>query len=136
MIGLDTNALIRLLTQDDPAQAAALRTRLEPLDATPESMLLNNVVLVETIWTLRRVYGFERVTLVDLMGQLLSAHSFRFEDRSTIVQAAALFQSSAADFSDCLIAVQNARLGCETTLTFDKGMRNLPQIEWLTAKGH
>lgn len=135
MIGLDTNALIRLLTEDDAAQAAVLRQRLEPLDATPESMLLNNVVLVETLWTLRRVYGFDRATLVDLMGQLLSAHTFSFEDRNTIAQAAAQFASSTADFSDCLIAIQNARLGCEVTLTFDKGMRGLPQVELLSAKG-
>jgi predicted nucleic-acid-binding protein len=136
VIGLDTNALIRLLTEDDVAQAAALRQRLEPLDTTPESMLLNNVVVVVTLWTLRRVYGFDRATLVDLMGQLLSAHTFCFEDRNTIAQAADLFASSTADFSDCLIAIQNARLGCEVTLTFDKGMRSLPQVELLSAKGH
>ena len=135
MIGLDTKALIRLLTEDDAAQAAALRKRLAPLDATPESMLLNNVVLVETLWTLRRVYEFDRATLVDLMEQLLSVHTFCFEDRATVTQAATLFASSAADFSDCLIAVQNARLGCEVTLTFDKGMRSLPQVELLSVKG-
>lgn len=135
MIGLDTNALIRLLTQDDVAQAAAVHKRLAALDTVAESVLLNNVVLVETLWTLRKAYRFERATLQDLLEQLLSARTFRFEDRATLAQAAALFASSTADFSDCLIAAQNARLGCDCTVTFDKAMATLPQVELLRTKG-
>lgn len=134
MIGLDTNALIRLLTEDDAAQAAAVRKRLAPLDAVAESVLLNNIVLVETLWTLRRVYHFERAALLDLLGQLLSAKTFRFEDRTTVAQATEHFAANQADFSDCLIAVQNARLGCAASVTFDKGMGGLPQVEVLRSK--
>lgn len=137
MIGLDTNALLRLLTEDDAAQAAQVRKRLAALDSVAESVLLNNVVLVETLWTLRRLYSFERAQLQDLLGQLLSASTFCFEDRTTISQATELFCNNAngsVDFSDCLIAVQNARLGCDTTVTFDKGMSTLPQVEVLKAK--
>jgi predicted nucleic-acid-binding protein len=131
MIGLDTNALIRLLTEDDAAQAAAVRKRLAPLDETAESVLLNNVVLVEALWTLSRVYGFDRAALQDLLAQLLSARTFCFEDRAVVSHATALFTQSAADFSDCLIAVQNVRLGCDCTVTFDKAMRALPGVELL-----
>ena len=134
MIGLDTNALIRLLTEDDAAQAAAVRARLAPLDAIAESVLLNDVVLVETLWTLRRSYGFERATLQNLLDRLLSARTFCFENRNTVVQAANLYAHSKADFSDCLIAAKNAHLGCDTTVTFDKAMNNLPQVELLRTK--
>ena len=134
MIGLDTNALLRLLTGDDATQAALVRKRLAGLDATPESVLLNNVVLVETIWTLRRAYGFERNELQSLLEQLLSASTFCFENRQVVAQASALFQSNGADFSDCLIAAQNKALGCDTTVTFDKAMAGLPQVELLGAK--
>lgn len=134
MIGLDTNALLRLLTEDDAAQAAAVRKRLAKLDAVAESVLLNHVALVETLWTLRRLYGFERASLLGLLEQLLSASTFCFEDRATVSQATALFASSAADFSDCLIAVQNTRLGCDATVTLDKGMGGLPHVELLRVK--
>ena len=131
MIGLDTNALLRLLTDDDAMQAALVRKRLAPLDAMPESVMLNNVVLVETLWTLRRAYGFERSALQNLMEQLLSASTFCFENRQVLTQASALFQSTTADFSDCLIAAQNSALGCEATVTFDKAMLGLPGVELL-----
>lgn len=137
MIGLDTNALLRLLTEDDAPQAAQVRKRLAALDSVAESVLLNNIVLVELLWTLRRLYGFERAQLQDLLGQLLSVSTFCFEDRATVSQATELFCDTAhgtADFSDCLIAVQNAKLGCDATVTFDKGMGGLPQVEVLRAK--
>ena len=137
MIGLDTNALLRLLTEDDAVQAAQVRKRLAPLDSVAESVLLNNIVLVETLWTLRRLYGFERPQLQGLLGQLLSASTFSFEDRATVSRATDLYcdaANGAADFSDCLIAVQNARLGCDTTVTFDKGMVALPKVEVLRTK--
>jgi predicted nucleic-acid-binding protein len=137
MIGLDTNALLRLLTEDDAAQAAQVRKRLAPLDSVAESVLLNNIVLVETLWTLRRLYGFERAQLQGLLGQMLSASTFRFEDRATVSQATDLYcnaSNGSADFSDCLIAVQNARLGCDVTVTFDKGMSALPQVQVLRSK--
>lgn len=137
MIGLDTNALLRLLTEDDAAQAAQVRKRLASLDNLAESVLLNNIVLVETLWTLRRLYGFERAQLQGLLGQLLSASTFGFEDRATVSRATDLYcdpSNGAADFSDCLIAVQNTRLGCEVTVTFDKGMTALPKVEVLRWK--
>ncbi len=134
MIALDTNALIRLLTQDDAAQAAAVRKRLAPLDAVAESVLLNNVVLVETLWARRRVYRFERMDLQGLLENLLSARTFCFEDRATVAEAAALFGTGPADFSDCLIACTNARLGATSTVTFDKAMSSSPGAELLKAK--
>ena len=134
MIGLNTNALLRLLTEDDAAQAAVVRKRLSDLDLTPESVMLNNTVLVETIWTLRRLYNFERGELQNLLEQLLSASTFCFENREVIARASALFQSSSADFSDCLIVAQNIALGCETTVTFDKAMGSFPRVELLQVK--
>ena len=67
MIGFDTNALIRLLVEDDAPQAAAVRKRLAALDNVAEAVFLNDIVLVETLWTLRRSYGFERAQLHDLL---------------------------------------------------------------------
>ncbi len=105
-----------------------------PTGLTPEAVLLNNVVLVETLWPLHKIYGFERPALQELLEQLLSARTFCLEHRGTVTKAAALFAGSAADFSDCLIASQNERLGCDCTITFDKAMGGLPKVELLRAK--
>ena len=86
-----------------------------------------------TLWTLRRSYGFERAQLHDLLGQLLATHTFGFENRRVVTLAAQWYGSSAADFSDCLIAAKNTALGCELTVSFDRGMKALPGVELLRA---
>ena len=56
VIGLDTNLLLRLWLNDDPAQ----NRRIDKLPAdhggTPGSLLVTDVVLVEAVWTLRSAY--------------------------------------------------------------------------------
>lgn len=133
MIGLDTNALIRLVVADDPAQFTAIQKRLQSVDALAESVALNDVVLVEALWTLRRVYGFERADLQALLAKLLATHTFKFENREVLKQATGWYSTTPADFADCLIAAKYAELGCETTVTFDRGMKALPMVEVLTA---
>ena len=131
MIGIDTNVLLRLLTEDDATQSAAVKRLLAPLDAEPESVLINDIVLVETLWTLRRLYGFDRSGLADVLGHLLSALTFRFEDREVLDRALKDFTESSADFSDCLIAAKNGRWGCESTATFDRSMAHLTGVTLL-----
>ena len=131
MIGIDTNILVRLLTDDDPAQAEAVRRLLTPLDTVAESVVNNDIVLVETLWTLHRLYGFDRQTQLDVLNQLLSALTFRFENRDLVTQAVRLFAHSSADFSDCLIATKNTGMGCEYTATFDQAMGKLKGVELL-----
>lgn len=80
------------------------------------------------------MYNFERSELQNLLEQLLSASTFCFENREVVEQTNALFQSSAADFTDCLIVEQNSALGCETTVTFDKAMGSLLRVELLQVK--
>lgn len=130
-IGIDTNVLVRLLTGDDPQQEAAVHRLLAPYDAIAESVLIDDIVLVETIWTLKRLYGFDKAALVDVLERLLSTITFEFEQREWLTVATGVFAGSGADFSDCLIAVRNAFMGCEATATFDQAMKGLPGVNLL-----
>lgn len=67
MIGIDTNVLVRLLTGDDEKQEAAAHRLLAPFDSIAESILINDIVLVETLCTLRRLYDFNRTTQIEVL---------------------------------------------------------------------
>jgi predicted nucleic-acid-binding protein len=54
MVAVDTNILVRLLTGDDPKQAAAARSLF-----ASEQIWIAKTVLLETGWVLRSLYGFE-----------------------------------------------------------------------------
>lgn len=128
MIGLDSNVLVRYLTQDDPVQSRRANQLLEEALRTGETLYLNHVVLCEMNWVLARAYEYDRAELADAIEKILTAAQFEFEDKNTLWQALAGFRQSSADFADCLIGFKNAGAGCTATFTFDKRAAALPQF--------
>lgn len=53
MIGIDTNALVRFLTRDDPAQFELVEKLLATCTLTNPAFL-SHEVMIETIWVLER----------------------------------------------------------------------------------
>jgi predicted nucleic-acid-binding protein len=128
VIGLDSNVLVRYLTQDDAAQSRKANQVVEAALQSREALYLNHVVVCETYWVLARAYDYERDELVTAIETILSAAQFEFEDKNALWQALAAFRQSSADFADCLIGTKNAAAGCTATLTFDKRAGGLPQF--------
>lgn len=131
MIAIDTNVLLRLLTRDDAAQAAKAQRAIEAAEAAGDSVLVNDLVLAETLWTLASRYRTDKPDLLRSLHGLLDTATFTFENRSVLAEALVHYETSAADFADCVIAVKNAALGAESTLTFDRAMRGLPAVRLL-----
>ena len=118
MIALDTNVLVRFITQDDPRQAAAAR-RL--LDARDETFFASDVVLVELVWTLRRLYRYSRHEVVTVLQSLLDRTDFTVEDRQG-TQQAVRDMAAGGDFADALVAAKARTQGCSHLATFDEEM--------------
>lgn len=131
MIGLDTNLLLRLWLNDDPAQNRRIDKLLADHGGDPGSLLVTDVVLVEAVWTLRSAYGQEKAAQLIAVRSLLDEPAFAFEDRETIALAAEMFEQASCGFSDCLVVARNARLGGEFTATSDRRMRKLPGVRVL-----
>ena len=62
MIGLDTNVLVRYLTQDDPAQARRANAVINDALDRDERCAVGIVVLCEAVWVLRDAYRLDRAT--------------------------------------------------------------------------
>ena len=128
MIGLDTNILLRLWVDDDPAQGRRVEALLSEHGKTPGSLLVTDVVLVEALWTLRTAYGQDKATELLVLRSMLDEAAFAFEDRDAVAAAVDLFGTQTCGFSDCLVAVKHAAHRCDFTATFDRGMRQLPGV--------
>jgi len=57
MIGLDTNILVRYLTQDDPVQSPKATEIIERQLTEEHPGFVSSVVMVEIVWVLDRAYG-------------------------------------------------------------------------------
>ena len=131
MIGFDTNVLVRLLVNDEEAQAALVRQVLEPVDHIPEAVFISDLVIVEALWVLKSCYGMDKAALSGVIDLLLSVKTFAFEHRATLEEANAAFRGGKAGFADCLILARNRRQGCTVTLTFDKALARQEGAQWL-----
>lgn len=132
MRGVDTNVLVRYLTQDDPAQFAQAAELMNRLEAAGERVYINSVVLSELVWVLSGArYRFSRSAIAETIEQLLVIPLFELEDRDQVVAAVADYRDGSADFADYLIGRKNLGVGCERTATFDSHLAGLRAFEVL-----
>ena len=131
MIGIDTNILLRLWLNDDPAQSKRIDQFLAEHGGLPGSLLVTDVVLVEAVWTLKSAFEQDKHAQSIAVRSLLEETAFAFEDREAVAAALTLFDSGSCGFADCLVVAKHARQGCDFTATFDRGMRKLPGVKVL-----
>lgn len=130
MIGLDTNVVVRFLTQDDAAQAARVNDLFERQLSAHSPGYITLIVLVEVVWVLEACYQQTRSDIESLIHDLLITKQLVIEASDWVYLALKRFASGRADFSDALIAVVAENQGCSSVVTFDKkatsvGMRLL-----------
>jgi predicted nucleic-acid-binding protein len=124
--GLDTNLLVRYLTQDDPAQARRANEWMDGALSQGEKCFLNQIVLSELIWVLRGAYEYGKDDLVMVLEKLLATAQFVVEDRDLVLEALADFLQGSGDFPDYLIGRRNKENGCTSTGTFDRDLKKSP----------
>jgi predicted nucleic-acid-binding protein len=120
MIGLDTNVVVRLFVEDDPAQTR-LAARFIGRHCSPANPgFLDRVALCETVWVLTRAYGYSRAAVTDVLKKLIASADIVLEDRELVEVALSAYARGGVDFADALMARVNRARGCETTATFDR----------------
>ncbi len=135
MIAIDTNVLLRYLLNDDKNQA----TSAEQLINGKDAVLVTDVVLVETIWTLKgKKYQLEKADLVTVIRALFKEPNIRFENGQVVWLAlhdyrnAQAVNGKMADFSDALIVNKSKFIASEKSVelngvyTFDVAAQQLP----------
>jgi len=114
MIAVDTNLLVRILTNDDPIQA---RRALEILKS--DDIFIPKTVLLETEWVLRHAYEIKRSNIILGFQKLLGLANVNVEDPDSIYQAVSWYQNK-LDFADALHLASSRR--CVGFATFDSSL--------------
>jgi predicted nucleic-acid-binding protein len=120
VIGIDTNVLVRYFAQDHATQSTRA-TRLLEHECSPAAPgFIGLVVLLELVWVSESCYGASRVEIADMVRRILSIRQLLVQDAEIAWKALRVFESSKADFADCLIERMAAAAGCTAVMTFDK----------------
>ena len=118
MIALDTNVLVRYFAQDDIEQSAKATMLIESLTDAQQGFI-SQVVLVETVWVMQRVFEADRETVSSIIRNMLLIQGFLLESREVVKKTVDSYATSNADFADCLIAKTAEFYGCQSVITFD-----------------
>jgi predicted nucleic-acid-binding protein len=112
MLAVDTNVVVRLLTDDEPLQTARAREIFER-----ETVLLVKTVLLETEWVLRSLYAFEPSRIADAFATLIALPNLVSEDVSAVADAIEWMRKG-MDFVDALHLASARQAG--RFATFDR----------------
>ena len=111
MISVDTNLLVRVLTNDDPTQARRAAKILQS-----DEIFIPKTVILETQWVLNYAYAIHKVDILSGFKKLLGLPNVYPEDSETITQAI-FWNEQGFDFADALHLASSR--GLDKFATFD-----------------
>ena len=127
MTAIDTNVLIRYITQDVPEQAAIAERFMDTLTASRPGFVSREVV-IEVVWVLERSYGFSRGQIIEVLTTMIGAENLTIESDEDVARATFMYEQSGTDFSDLVILMAAERVGCESLYTFDRKFARLDNV--------
>jgi len=128
VIGLDTNVLVRYLTQDDAKQFQEASALMLGLEKQQRKAYLSTVTLCETVWVLARAYKIDRAEIVGMFAKLLDTSLFVIEDKDTVREAVDRYRTGKGDFADYIVGVRSRNAGSLTVATFDEALHAHPDL--------
>jgi predicted nucleic acid-binding protein len=115
---LDSSVIVRYLTNDPPAMAAAA-ARLVEGDRT---LIVSELILAECAYVLGHVYGVPRPAVVDALGAFVRRRNIRMHTLSKPLALAALAlcrDSGPVSFADALLWAQAHESGVRRVYRLD-----------------
>lgn len=112
MIAVDTNVIVRIVTEDDPGQ---LKAALKIFKS--DRLWICKTVLLETEWVLRYSYNLGPEPIRTVFRNLLGYPQLQVEDRQAVLRALQLFELG-LDFADALHLASSG--DADRFVTFDQ----------------
>lgn len=130
--GLDTNVLVRYLTQDDEKQSKAASRIIDHVEAG-SSFILSSIVLCELVWVLESAYGYQRTEIADALDKIMATAQFEIHDKSLVRKALDDYRSQKGDFADYYLGYRNKEDGARKTFTFDRALDHSELFSFIKA---
>lgn len=139
MIAIDTNVLLRYLLDDDRTQSK----RASAIILGDQPVLITDVVLAETIWTLKgKRYNLDKESIIKVINCLFEEPNIFFENGQSVWRSVSDYKNAKsiksggkrkeADFQDALIVNKARYIASETGVefsgayTFDAAAQQIP----------
>ena len=125
---LDTNVLLRHLTQDEPHQSPRATALLARIERDELSVRIADTIVFETVFTLERVYRASKSAIREQLGALLSLPGIELPAKSRLARVFDTYAGLNISFADAYHAVLAESLGLSEIYSWD---RDFDRVAWL-----
>ena len=129
---VDTNVILRYLTNDVPEQANTVEALLRRATAGELTLVTNALIVAEIVWTLQSFYRLEREQIQTAVLAILNTPGLEIVDGDLILKATIWHAERNVDWIDAYSAAWMVSQSIDTAYTFDrKHFARLPGIRAL-----
>lgn len=131
---IDTSVFIRFLTQDDREKFEECESFFKEIELGKLRPYASNIVILEIIFVLARIYKFPLKTILTRLKVLLQLRNLNLIEKTNTPQALKLLGRFDVKYGDCLIATQLPVRALLVTYDEDfkkMGLRNLTEPKGL-----
>lgn len=128
---IDTDIIIRLLTGDDPLKQAAAAELFEKIVAGDLVISAPDTVIADAIHVLSstRLYRLPRGQTASLLRPIVSLNGFRVANRTVVLRALDLYETTNLDWGDTMIVAAMERDRSQTLYSYDRHIDRIPGID-------
>ena len=124
---VDTNLIVRHLTQDHPRHSAIAAKLFAACDRGEVTLIILPEVLAECVFVLDSFYGRSRGDISRTLGSLISSPGVEIGDRAIRLDAFQRYGKSKLHLVDCVLAAAAAASGTAVA-SFDSGLRKFSDV--------
>ncbi len=121
---IDTNAFLRFLLNDVPAQKKEFEKLLNRAKKSEIKLVVPQIIIFEINFTLEKYYKFSKEDIVDKLQALIEASYLQIEERAAFLETLGIYSKSKISFVDCFIYAKAKQLEVDL-FTFDKNLQKL-----------
>jgi predicted nucleic acid-binding protein len=125
---VDTNVIVRHLTQDHPKHAAMAGKLFSACDRGEVTLIILPAVLAECVFVLESFHNRSHSDIGQVLARLISSPGVEIDSRPVHLDALERYAKSKLHFVDCTIAAAAAASGTSVA-TFDAGMRKFSDVQ-------
>ncbi len=127
---LDTNIVLRFLTNDDPAKARACLELFQRVQHGEEELATSETIVAEVTYVLTSQYGLSHAEIAARLRPLLAMSGLKLPYKRVVQRGLERYATMPQlDFEDALAVEHMMRLGVTEILSYDRDFDRVVEID-------
>lgn len=122
MILVDTNVVVRYFIKSSDLHYVESKDFFSKVEDGSINCKLEQIVIAEVIYVLKKVYGVEKEVIAKLLVNLLSLDSIFCDDKEVMLSALDMYAKKSIDFADAILCAKANQRGFEV-FSFDNDVK-------------